>query len=71
MKRHFTCTLCGHETVFDPRDCPRFLQLSGPPSTRRKGLVVHRVRCATCGKEQDVDTGGAVSNTAALPRVVG
>jgi hypothetical protein len=58
--RKLVCPACGHATAYDPRDCPRFLRFGGPPDRRRrKEVVVYRVRCAGCGREQDVEAGKA------------
>jgi transcription elongation factor Elf1 len=57
MDRKFTCPGCGHETAYDPRDCPRFLRFVGPQAGRRKAVVVRRVLCRGCGREHDVDAG--------------
>jgi hypothetical protein len=54
------CPSCGHKTAYDPRDCPRFIRfVGGPDRSRRKDVVVYRVRCAGCGREQDVEAGKA------------
>jgi transcription elongation factor Elf1 len=52
MDWKFICPSCGHETTYDPRDWPRFLQFVGPGS--KKEVVVRRIRCAACGRETDV-----------------
>src|SRR5262245_22598600 len=58
--RKLACPACGHETAYDPRDCPRFMRFVGRPDEgRRKEVVVYRVRCAGCGKEHDVAAGKA------------
>ena len=51
-RRKLVCPSCGHETSYDPRDCPRFLRFLGPSDRNRRKEVV--VRCAGCGREQDV-----------------
>jgi hypothetical protein len=54
-RRKLVCPACGHETAYDPRDCPRFMRLAQPPGGgRRKVVVVYRVRCTGCGQEHDV-----------------
>jgi hypothetical protein len=58
--RKLTCPSCGHTTAYDPRDCPRYLRFVGlmHRTHKRKAEVVFRVRCAGCGKEQDVEPKG-------------
>ena len=58
--RKLVCPSCGHATAYDPRDCPRFIRFGGRPGeSRRKEVVVCRVRCAGCGEEHDVAVGKA------------
>jgi hypothetical protein len=57
LLRTQVCPSCRHETAYDPWDCPRFLRFTGPPNRQRKAGIVHRVRCAACGRERDVEAG--------------
>jgi hypothetical protein len=53
----FTCPACGYQTTFDPARCWRGVRIRPGPAGPDEKTTFLLVRCAGCGRQEEMTTG--------------